>query len=69
MQSFLIISFLHFLKGIEYVFGIIGIPVIELSMSMQAVGIKYIGMRNEQAACYAAQAIGYLTGEILFSIF
>ena len=26
-------------------------------------GIHYIGMRNEQAACYAAQAIGYLTGK------
>ncbi|KAG5870781.1 hypothetical protein JTB14_035031 [Gonioctena quinquepunctata] len=24
--------------------------------------IHYIGMRNEQASCYAAQAIGYLTG-------
>jgi len=22
-----------------------------------------LGMRNEQAACYAAQAIGYLTGQ------
>ena len=30
-------------------------------MAMQAAGLKYIGMRNEQAACYAAQAIGYLT--------
>jgi 2-hydroxyacyl-CoA lyase 1 len=30
-------------------------------MAMQSVGLKYIGMRNEQAACYAAQAIGYLT--------
>lgn len=30
-------------------------------MAMQQVGLKYIGMRNEQAACYAAQAIGYLT--------
>lgn len=50
-------------QGIEYVFGIIGIPVIELSMAMQAAGLKYIGMRNEQAACYAAQAIGYLTGK------
>lgn len=29
---------------------------------MQGAGLKYIGMRNEQAACYAAQAIGYLTG-------
>ncbi|XP_055698831.1 2-hydroxyacyl-CoA lyase 1 [Phlebotomus papatasi] len=50
-------------QGIEYVFGIIGIPVIELSMAMQAAGLKFIGMRNEQSACYAAQAIGYLTGK------
>ncbi|KAM3965830.1 LOW QUALITY PROTEIN: 2-hydroxyacyl-CoA lyase [Aphomia sociella] len=50
-------------QGIEYVFGIIGIPVVETSMAFQSVGLKYIGMRNEQAACYAAQAIGYLTGK------
>ncbi|XP_049875785.1 2-hydroxyacyl-CoA lyase 1 isoform X2 [Pectinophora gossypiella] len=50
-------------QGVEYVFGIVGIPVIETSMAFQAAGIKYIGMRNEQAACYAAQAIGYLTGK------
>ncbi|KAL3273984.1 hypothetical protein HHI36_015402 [Cryptolaemus montrouzieri] len=31
-------------------------------MAIQTAGIHYIGMRNEQAACYAAQAIGYLTG-------
>ncbi|XP_019868137.1 2-hydroxyacyl-CoA lyase 1 [Aethina tumida] len=49
-------------QGIEYVFGIVGIPVIELSMALQQVGIHYVGMRNEQAACYSAQAIGYLTG-------
>lgn len=30
-------------------------------MALQQVGLKYIGMRNEQAAVYAAQAIGYLT--------
>lgn len=30
-------------------------------MAMQAAGLKFIGMRNEQSACYAAQAIGYLT--------
>ncbi|XP_073961711.1 2-hydroxyacyl-CoA lyase isoform X2 [Choristoneura fumiferana] len=50
-------------QGVEYVFGIVGIPVIETSMAFQAAGLKYIGMRNEQAACYAAQAIGYLTGK------
>lgn len=30
---------------------------------MQQVGICYVGMRNEQAACYAAQAYGFLTGK------
>lgn len=49
-------------QGIEFVFGIIGYPVIELSMALQMADIHYIGMRNEQAACYAAQAMGYLTG-------
>ncbi|KAF7285957.1 hypothetical protein GWI33_008928 [Rhynchophorus ferrugineus] len=49
-------------QGVEFIFGIIGYPVIELSMALQMADIHYIGMRNEQAACYAAQAIGYLTG-------
>ncbi|KMQ93996.1 2-hydroxyacyl- lyase 1-like protein [Lasius niger] len=38
-----------------------GHPVIELALSMQAAGLQYLGFRNEQAACYAAQAYGYLT--------
>lgn len=50
-----------FVQGIEYVFGIVGIPVIEFSIALQQAGLKYVGMRNEQAAVYAAQAIGYLT--------
>lgn len=49
-------------QGVQYVFGIVGIPVVELSMSLQQAGLHYVGMRNEQAACYAAQAVGYLTG-------
>lgn len=49
-------------QGVEYVFGIVGFPVIELGMALQTADIHYIGMRNEQAACYAAQAVGYLTG-------
>lgn len=44
-------------------FGIVGIPVIETALAFQMAGLKYVGMRNEQAACYAAQAVGYLTGE------
>ncbi|XP_020793070.1 2-hydroxyacyl-CoA lyase 1 [Boleophthalmus pectinirostris] len=49
-------------QRVEYMFGVVGVPIIEVAMAAQAVGIKYVGMRNEQAACYAASAIGYLTG-------
>lgn len=45
---------LHYLQ-------IVGIPVLEVAVAAQQVGIKYIGMRNEQAACYAAQAIGKMS--------
>ncbi|XP_012218424.1 2-hydroxyacyl-CoA lyase 1 [Linepithema humile] len=48
-------------QGLTYVFGIMGHPVIDLALNMQAVGLQYLGFRNEQAACYAAQAYGYLT--------
>lgn len=48
-------------QGLQYVFGIMGHPVIELALNMQAAGLRYLGFRNEQAACYAAQAYGYLT--------
>jgi len=48
-------------QGVEIVFGIVGVPVIELSIALQMQGIAFVGMRNEQAACYAAQAWGYLT--------
>ncbi|XP_070768181.1 2-hydroxyacyl-CoA lyase 1 isoform X2 [Enoplosus armatus] len=49
-------------QKVEYMFGIVGVPVIEVAMAAQAAGIRYVGMRNEQAACYAASAVGYLTG-------
>ena len=40
-------------------FGIVGIPITEIAVAAQAVGIKYIGMRNEQAVSI------YLVGPIL----
>uniref|UniRef100_A0A3B3S636 2-hydroxyacyl-CoA lyase n=1 Tax=Paramormyrops kingsleyae TaxID=1676925 RepID=A0A3B3S636_9TELE len=55
-------------QNVEYMFGIVGVPVIEIAMAAQAAGIKYVGMRNEQAACYAASAVGYLTGRPLLVI-
>jgi len=36
-------------QGVEFMFGVVGIPVIEIAMAAQAEGIKYIGMRNEQS--------------------
>ncbi len=49
-------------QGVDYMFGVVGFPIIQLAAAAQRAGIQYIGMRNEQAASYAAQAAGYLTG-------
>ena len=48
-------------QGVEYMFGVVGIPIIEVGFRAQQYGIKFVGMRNEQSASYAASAIGYLT--------
>src|SRR5262245_39860087 len=48
--------------GIGHLFGIVGFPVGPIAAAAQKEGINYIGMRNEQAASYAAQAYGYMTG-------
>uniref|UniRef100_A0A8C2V0C7 2-hydroxyacyl-CoA lyase 1 n=1 Tax=Chinchilla lanigera TaxID=34839 RepID=A0A8C2V0C7_CHILA len=49
-------------QSVQYMFGVVGIPVTEIALAAQELGIRYIGMRNEQAASYAASAVGYLTG-------
>jgi 2-hydroxyacyl-CoA lyase 1 len=49
-------------QGVEYMFGIIGFPVVEVGAYARREGMTYINMRNEQAASYAAGAVGYLTG-------
>ncbi len=49
-------------QGVDYMFGIVGFPVQQIAAEAQNAGIKYIGMRNEQSASYAAHAVGYLTG-------
>ncbi|GMT14798.1 hypothetical protein PFISCL1PPCAC_6095, partial [Pristionchus fissidentatus] len=48
-------------QGVEYVFGVVGFPIIEVGVAAQAQGLKFVACRNEQSACYAAQAMGYLT--------
>src|SRR5437762_5297394 len=49
-------------QGVEYMFGVVGFPVGPIAEAAQKVGLPYLGMRNEQAASYAAGAVGYLTG-------
>ncbi|MEE8336896.1 MAG: oxalyl-CoA decarboxylase [Dehalococcoidia bacterium] len=49
-------------QGVDYMFGVVGFPITQFASAAQRAGIQYIGMRNEQAASYAAQAAGYLTG-------
>ncbi|KAL3418630.1 benzaldehyde lyase [Phlyctema vagabunda] len=48
--------------GIKVIFGLVGIPVIQIAEEAIALGIRFIAFRNEQAASYAATAYGYLTG-------
>jgi 2-hydroxyacyl-CoA lyase 1 len=49
-------------QGIDHLFGVVGFPVTPIAAAAQKEGVAYIGMRNEQAASYAAQAYGYMTG-------
>ena len=49
-------------QGVQYMFGVVGFPVQPIAAAAVEEGITYIGMRNEQSASYAAQAVGYMTG-------
>jgi hypothetical protein len=49
--------------GVTVLFGIVGIPVVEIAEEAINLGIEFIGFRNEQAAGYAATAYGYLAGK------
>ena len=48
--------------GVKVVFGLVGIPVVEIAEACISQGIRFVAFRNEQAASYAASAYGYLTG-------
>ncbi len=49
-------------QGVDFMYGVVGFPVVPLAYAAEEAGITYVGMRNEQSASYAAQAAGYLTG-------
>ena len=49
--------------GVRVIFGLPGLPVIDIAQEGIYLGIRFISFRNEQAAVYAATAYGYLTGK------
>lgn len=49
--------------GVTVLFGLPGLPVIDIGQESLNLGIRFIAFRNEQAAVYAAAAYGYLTGK------
>ena len=51
-------------QGVESMYGVVGIPVAGIAGAAQREGIRYVGMRHEMPATYAAQAASYLTGHI-----
>ena len=48
-------------QGVQYVFGIVGIPVVEVGLALQAAGVHYVGMRNEQSVRFSSLAISGVT--------
>ncbi len=49
-------------QGIDELFGVVGVPVTGIAAAAPGEGMRYIGMRHEQAAGYAAQTMSYLKG-------
>ena len=62
MSSYVVLTQALQAQGVKQCYGIIGIPIIEFSMSLHSSGIRFYGFRNEQGASYAAGMEGYLTG-------
>ena len=51
-------------QGVTAMYGVVGIPVTGIAAAAQREGIRYVGMRHEMPATYAAQASSYLSGRI-----
>ena len=51
-------------QGLQEMFGLVGVPVVPISIAWMQEGMPFVGVRHEQAAGYAAQAAGYMRGRI-----
>lgn len=47
---------------VRVLFGLVGVPVVDIAEAALELNIRFIAFRNEQAASYAASVYGYLTG-------
>ena len=48
-------------QGVRHMFGVIGIPIVEVGQAAQHANLTFLSFRNEQAASYAASVVSYLT--------
>lgn len=48
--------------GVSSVYGVVGVPIVEVGIAAQASQFAFIGFRNEQSASYAASVAGYMSG-------
>jgi len=55
-------------QGVASMYGVVGIPVTGIAAAAQKEGIRYVGMRHEMPATYAAQASSYLSGRIAAAV-
>ena len=51
-------------QDVNEMFGVVGVPVGPIAAAAQKEDIRYVGVRHEQAAAYAAQAVSYINGRI-----
>ncbi|CAI7988706.1 2-hydroxyacyl-CoA lyase 1 [Geodia barretti] len=56
-------------QGVEWVFGVVGIPVTNIAPALQDAGIGYIGMRNEQAGAHKKKKENWKSKELGFLLF
>lgn len=56
-------------QGVEYMFGVVGIPIIEVAIRAQQQGIKFIGMRNEQSVIILGYHCDEMVNSMIFDLF
>ena len=49
-------------QGVRVMFGVIGIPIVEVGIAAQQSGLTFLSCRNEQTASYGASVVSFLTG-------